>query len=250
MTTRRLTLAALLMLVVALVSTSAFAGNCGSYVFSGEATFILDNSGKPIGIKSVSESVEQLGYQSSKVKYPKGIEANGIIRRKALAKVSLQDEEIVLGGTKLCVTVSIDPDKVELVEMAAGELSVQNIINATIYYRGLCDVNSLAGHRFIPSTMGRIPVGTVTFKNGQSVTLFAGDWDCDCELELGFAPGFIKYTTKESSECHWDDGKGCWITEGKDENGSYCYSIYIYEKVVKISGGYTTSSSSGNGKCK
>ncbi len=154
---------------------------------SGTAVFILDNAGKICGTLKPCEDIGKLGFQHSNKSNPQGLEDGKAIRRRKLARVRLDEElQVIKGGTALNITVILtDMETVE--EIVGEELTVQNIIDATIYSPNLaCDSNTVAAHIFLTRKTNRFQVGTVKFCNGKCLKLYAGNFDCDCDLELGF----------------------------------------------------------------
>ena len=193
-------LVALLVIVLMLgACVSAYAvtgpgGDCADGVeFSetGYATFILDNNGKICGALKPCEELKKLGFQHYKNCSPRGLEDGKALRRRAFAKVVLDDGYYVeKGGTELEVTIILTD--VDLVEEVVGDLSVESIIDATIYAPCLTSGTTYATHMFLPANSGRQRVGTVIFASGKCLALYVGNFDCDCDLELGFTAVAVK----------------------------------------------------------
>ncbi len=149
------------------------------------ATFILDDARKICGVLRPNEELKKVGFQSPSNGVPRGLEDGKAIRRRVFARVNLDDDfRISKGGKNLEVTVTlIDYD---LVEEIVGDVTVQNIIDATIYSPDICSCKPHAAHIFLNVNTGRVKVGWVTFKCGKILDLYAGHFFDDCSMQLGF----------------------------------------------------------------
>ena len=153
---------------------------------TGEAIFLLDENGRVCGVLKPNEDLKKVGFQNSKHSSPRGLEDGKALRRRVFVRVNLDDElKVIKGGRKLQVTITLT--NADLVREVVGEeLTVESIIDATIYSPNLYCDKPYAAHMFLPQGSGRELVGTVSFCNGTCLKLYVGNFDCDCELELGF----------------------------------------------------------------
>ena len=192
---RRFLVAIVVSLFVLTCVTSAFAitGNddwCNGVEFqeTGVATFLLDNNGKLAGVLNPNEDVGKLGFQSSTNRYsPSGTDEEGrALRRRMYVRVCLDEFNYVSrGGKNLEVTITLTD--LELVEsIIEGEVTVESIIDATIYSPNLSCSQPYAAHIFLGQNSDRVKVGTVCFNNGRFLELYAGHFYGDCRLVLGF----------------------------------------------------------------
>ena len=148
------------------------------------------------GITSPCETVEHLGVQSPSGKYVRGIQENGnVIRVHATVEYML---EYGIGLTPLDnVIVYVDDTfrtlVAEIVARRIGEGAdaneAANVIACTLWRP---TENSVA-HIFFTSRVEHFAVGAVIFNGGRdTATLYAGDFDGDGTLELGFAAGWTE----------------------------------------------------------
>ena len=213
----------------------------GSLFIAGDANFILNENARIIGVKEPNENVERLEYQYSEWKIPSGnINKTGFIRAKAVSKVMLRDETILLGTTIVNTAITIRPEAVELLYLVMGNdyFTADEVIQKTIYFKEqLCDLNWYAGHRFFLEGKA-VQIGTVSFSNGTYGYLYAGDWDGDCTVELGFQAGYNTNYSNCTQTCFWDPCRGCWISYGYGACGYYAYELYVKETYIQCYGGY------------
>lgn len=156
------------------------------YRDTGCAVFLLDSRGKIIGALKPCEDLKILSMQNSKKKSPTGLQNGRAIRRRAFTRVHLDnDYKVIGGGKKLEVTVVLS--NLALVQEILGDdFTVADIIDATIYSPNMDCANAYATHMFLPKGSNRVRVGTIYFKSGSYLALYAGNFDYDCDLELGF----------------------------------------------------------------
>jgi len=170
------------------------------YVVEGKGRLILDDGGKIVGTIKPDEDIKKLGFQDNAKKKIKGIEDGLAIRRRALAKVKLDVKyQIIKGAKEVNLTAYISD--IELVRRVIGkeEPSASEILDATVYSPNICCGNVYAGHIFLTKETGRVEVGKIVFGCGQCLILYAGDFDGDCNPELGFRP--VVLSAPEPKEC-------------------------------------------------
>ena len=220
-------------------STSETFLDDGAFFATGEVDFILNERARIVGIKEIGENVKKLEFQFSTWAIPSGNLENGFVREKAMAKVMSEDGEFLLGTTKVEVAITIFKEHVSIVQEIVGQLTAENILRATIYQgEAFCERTRYSAHKFFVDGQAA-PVGTITFKNGTSCLLYAGNWENGiCKLHLGFKAGYQQYTRQSQGECRWDPQQGCWITSGCGACGWYEYHVYVYESYC--AGGYYT----------
>jgi hypothetical protein len=154
------------------------------------------------GITSPCETVEHLGVQSPSGKYVRGIQENGnIIRVHANVEYMLEHG---IGLTALDnVTVHVDDTfhtlVAEIVARRIGEGAdaneAANVMACTLWR----PTEDSVAHIFFTSRVEHFAVGKVIFNGGRDVaTLYAGDFDGDGTLELGFAAGWTEPPKRET----------------------------------------------------
>lgn len=155
------------------------------------------------GIKSPGESVQRLPAQSVQNMGVRGFTENGLIRSQSLVRI-IYEQCTVIGLKQLTnVSVFIDPQYYgivsEIVSRRLGEgvlMCAQSIIASTLWR-----VDEYIGHIFFASDTNRFAVGHVTMNGGKNSTfLYAGDFDGNGTLELGFAPGWSVRTASAATE--------------------------------------------------
>lgn len=138
------------------------------------------------GIKSPAEAVEVLPVQSVEGDYIRGFAKGGLIRAKAMITVMVTPE--VIGLHKVQTTIRIMPDKVGLVSEIVQRRTGTQVSAASVIASTLWRVGDTVSHIFL---LEGIQVGTVAV-HGESTPLWAGDFDGDGALELGFRFGILE----------------------------------------------------------
>ena len=158
----------------------------GEYVEKGVATFLLDNSGRIAGVLKPNEGLKKLGFQHASKLSAKYLEDGKAIRRRAFIRIGLdEDFKVIKGGKDIEITLVIT--NYDLVASILGEgFLVDDVIDATIYSPNPCSCKPYGAHMFMPQGSGREYVGKVIFKCGNCLDIYVGDFDGDCELEIGF----------------------------------------------------------------
>lgn len=160
------------------------------------------------GITSPCETVENLGVQSPSGSYVRGIQENGnVIRIHATVKYM---NEYGVGLTALDnVIVRVEDTFRTLVAgivfhrigEGADPSETANIIACTLWR----PTEDSIAHIFFTSRVEHFAVGKVIFNGGRdAATLYAGDFDGDGTLELGFAAGWTeppKPVPREDTPC-------------------------------------------------
>ena len=196
----------LLSLMFVLTCTSAFAisgSECAKeeieYRETGIATFLLDSSGNIIGALKPDEKIGTLNFQKCRRSSPANIKDGQAQRRRKFTRVVLDDDfKVVKGGS--CIEVTITLTDLETVEEILGEeFTVADIIDATIYSPNITCANVKAAHMFMPQGSQRQLVGSIAFKNGTCLGLYAGYFKNGCQLDLGFRP--LKVEAPEPKPC-------------------------------------------------
>ena len=154
------------------------------------------------GITSPCEAVEHLTVQSPYGRYVRGIQENGnVIRIHATIKYIT---EYGVGLTALDnVTVRVNDTfrtlVAEIVARRIGEGAdaneAANVMACTLWR----PTEDSVAHIFFTSRVEHFVVGKVIFNGGRDVaTLYAGDFDGDGALELGFAAGWTEPPKRET----------------------------------------------------
>ena len=185
-------------LLMITVVTSAYAitgaeDDCDGIEFceTGVATFILDDARKICGVLKPNEELKKVGFQKPKNGAPTGLQDGKAIRRRVFARVNLdEDLYIVKGGKELEVTIYLTD--YDLVEEIIGDVTVENIIDATVYSPNLYCEKTYAAHMFLGQNTKRVKVGWVSFKCGKCIDLYAGHFFGDCSMQLGFTAVALK----------------------------------------------------------
>ena len=176
-----------------LIASSQSLSVVGSY--TGVSFWALSESQHVIGLKAPDEQVPVLPIQPVGKSFIRGAVENGLIREKGTMQALYNGA--VYGFTQLEVAVQIKQEYVSLVETVVHErigadaaVTANSIIASTNWWR-----NDTVSHIFFTTASVKIAVGTVTINNGQDVIiLYAGDFNGDGTLELGFSAG---WTVKE-----------------------------------------------------
>ena len=167
-----------------LLTTVSFAA---AESYSGPASFVVSKENHLVGVRNTSEVVQHFPVYSSHLNTITGVKENGVVREKGLAEfITIND--VVLGLTKLNVTINIDSRYYELVKALVDfhtngdEMSADSIIASTYYIN-----YGYVGHIFYTEPHNVLVVGTVYFKNQRlPVMLCVGDFYHNGTRELGF----------------------------------------------------------------
>ncbi|MBR6252520.1 MAG: hypothetical protein IKR04_01575 [Clostridia bacterium] len=188
--------------------TSAFAisgsdnyGCDAEYVEKGYATFLLDNSGRIAGVLKPNEEIKKLGFQSPSKLAAKYLEDGKAIRRRAFVRIGLdEDFKVIKGGKDIEITLVLyDYDVVA--SILGDNFLVDDVIDATIYSPNPCSCKPYGAHMFLQQSVRGEKVGKVVFKCGNCLDLYVGDFDGDCDLELGFRAVAQKAPEEEVPGC-------------------------------------------------
>lgn len=170
------------------------AGYAESGVYFGFSWWAVSESYLVIGKKAPDEAVPVLPAQCPVSDCVRGCVDNGLIREKGALRVLFDGNGMAVGLKKLQVTVQIRQEYLALVSGivheridADAEMNAANIIACTNWWQ-----NDTVSHIFFTTYSDRVPVGTVTVNGGKDVIiLYAGDFNGDGTLELGFAAGWV-----------------------------------------------------------
>ena len=214
------------------------------YKETGIATFLMDNAGRLSGVLKPQEDIKKLGFQTPKRNVPKDLEDGKAIRRHAYVRVCLNDElKVIKGGKDVKATLILT--NLKLVESLLGEnFSIRDVVDATIYSPDICSCKPHAAHMFLPQNSGRENVGKIIFECGGYLDLYVGDFDKDCELELGFRAVAVK------GESCPQQVEGC--IEPQDPCGSPCLPVCPNINITTTTTVTTTTNTTitFNGGCK
>lgn len=191
------------------------ASNCTyEYIESGTATFVLYENARIIGALSPDEDTPTVAIQHACTASPAWIQSQQALRVHCWAKVRLDEElRIVEGGTKLNITILLT-DRAA-VEAIAGELTVENIIDATVYSPNLCAGTPKAAHMFLKPLNRERQVGVIIFASGAELALWMGDFDGDGERDLGFVALVREVEKPKPAETPKPTATPCQQTQGK-----------------------------------
>jgi hypothetical protein len=164
-----------------------------SGVYIGVSWWAVSESQLIIGKKAPDEAVPVLPAQIPSENYIRGCGDNGLIREKSAMRILCGADGDVYGLKSLQVSVQIRQEYLALVEGIVhqrldeyAEMNAANLIACTQWWAG-----ETVCHIFFTSASAKIAVGAVTVNNGQDVIiLYAGDFNGDGALELGFAAGW------------------------------------------------------------
>lgn len=196
---KRILISILGFVLILCLCTSAFAitgsnkYDCDAeYVEKGVATFLLDSSGRIAGVLKPGEELKKIGFQNSKKLAAKYLEEGKAIRRRAYVRIGLDNDfRVIKGGKDIEITLVIT--NYDLVASILGDdFLVDDVIDATIFSPDPCSCQPYGAHMFLPQGTGREKVGKIIFNCGNCLDLYVGDWDGDCELELGFRAVALK----------------------------------------------------------
>ena len=164
-----------------------------SGVYIGASWWAVSENQLIVGKKAPDESVPVLPAQMPAKNYIRGCGDNGLIREKGAVRPLYGADGNLYGLKSLQVSVQIRQECLALVEGIVhdrldeyAEINAANLIACTQWWAG-----ETVCHIFFTSASAKIAVGTVTVNNGQDVIiLYAGDFNGDGTLELGFAAGW------------------------------------------------------------
>lgn len=174
-----------------------------SYIFYDATYWALTEEHHIAGMKNPTEAVSRLSVQNVTDLYVRGFSENGVIRDHCAVKV-ICFEGTAVGFTKLTnVTVSVNPQfysvVASIVSRRIGEgtaVCAQSIIASTTWR-----MENYIAHIFFSAGTDRFVVGNITFNAGKDIALlYAGDFDGNGTLELGFAPGWFDYVPASDPE--------------------------------------------------
>lgn len=176
-----------------LIASSQSVSVVGSY--TGVSFWALSEIQHVIGLKAPDEQVPVLPIQAVGKSFIRGCVETGLIREKGTMQALYNGA--VYGFTQLEVAVHIKQEYVSLVETVVHErigadaaVTANSIIASTNWWR-----NDTVSHIFFTTASVKIAVGTVTVNSGMdTIVLYAGDFNGDGTLELGFSAG---WTVKE-----------------------------------------------------
>ena len=159
-------------------------------MYTGSAWWALTNEHRVFGKISPDENVGTLPANPPKAGRIGGCMDNGVIRDKHTMTV-ISAGGAVYGLTQVDVRIEIRREAVELVEsivrdrMAVDEVTANAVIAATMWWR-----SDTVCHMFFLPDAPKMIVGCITANGGAVlIDLYAGDWDGDGALELGFCVG-------------------------------------------------------------
>lgn len=164
-----------------------------SGIYIGVSWWALAENQLVIGKKAPDENVGILPAQMPVKGYLRGCGDNGLIREKGAMRVLTGEDGNVYGLKQLNVSIQIRQECLPLVEEIMRQrldeyagINAANLIACTQWWAG-----ETVCHIFFTSASAKIAVGTVTVNGGKDVvTLYAGDFNGDGSLELGFAAGW------------------------------------------------------------
>lgn len=204
-----------------------------SGVYVGAAWWALAESQLVIGIKAPNEQAAILPMQAPEKTFIRGAVDNGLIREKSVMRVTFGTGGAVYGLTQIQVSVRIRAEFVGLVESivynrigAGADITANSIIACSQWWDGMS-----VGHIFFTSATEKTAVGTVTVNGGaDTIILWAGDFDGDGTLELGFCAGWTERQPEPAPERvpTPSDKKPCTPCNKKPcGKGGGCWNIQI-----------------------
>lgn len=174
-----------------------------AYVYHDVTYWAVTEEHHVAGMKESTECVLYLPIQSVHGEYVRGFAENGLIREACAVKIFCAEEKLV-GLTALHNTVVIvSPEFYNLVsEIIVRRIGENTLVNAqSIIASTTWRIDNYITHIFFTSNMERFAVGQVLFNGGKDMTvLYAGDFDYDGLLELGFAPGWFEHIPEPEPE--------------------------------------------------
>lgn len=162
----------------------------GSY--TGAAWWALSGNQLVIGLKAPDEQTAMLNMQAVKA-YIRGNVDTGLIREKGTLRVVYGEDDAVYGLTRTEVKIRIKEEYIGLVQTIVHDrlgadvaMDAGSIIASTQWWR-----EGAVAHIFFTAASARVAVGTVTVNGGMdTIILYAGDFNGDGGMELGFAAGW------------------------------------------------------------
>ena len=161
-------------------------------VYTGLSWWALSENQLVIGLKAPDEQVPELPASSGKC-FIRGNVETGLIREKGRLRVILGEDGAVYGLRQAEVSIRIRTEYIGLVETIVHErlgtdaaVDANSIIACSQWW-----AEGTVSHIFFTSSSARVVVGTVTVNGGMdTILLYAGDFNGDGTLELGFAAGW------------------------------------------------------------
>lgn len=179
-----------------LIAKSETAVRAGYY--AGSSWWALTAWHRVPGKIQPNEDVDALPANPPESAWIGGCVDNGLVREHSVMEV-ITSGGAVYGLAKVDVKIQIKDEYVPLVESIVRErlevdtITANAIIAATMWWQE----NTVCHIFFLPGAP-KMQVGTVTVNNGKAaITLWAGDFDGDGALELGFVTGSAPAATPE-----------------------------------------------------
>ena len=193
----------LLLILTALPSTTfAIKGtdSCNyDFIETGQACFLLYQNGRLFGAISPDEDMGTTAMQTTSYLSPAWIREGCSLRRHNWTQVKLdENHKIACGGINLRVTIILTD--VLAVQSVVEDMTVANIIDATIYSPNISYPTPKAAHMFLTNRNRDRQVGEVIFANGTVLALYIGDFDGDGAPDLGFKP-LVLSSPEENDTC-------------------------------------------------
>lgn len=145
-----------------------------------------------------NEDVDALPANPPESAWIGGCVDNGLVREHSVMEV-ITSGGAVYGLSSVQISIQIREEYISLVEsivrerLDVEEITANAIIAATMWWQE----NTVCHIFFLPSAP-KMQVGSVTVNNGKTaITLWAGDFDGDGALELGFVTGSAPAATPE-----------------------------------------------------
>lgn len=140
---------------------------------------------------------EEYPIQNVEKVFVRGFSDHGMIGVSCRISI-VEIEETVVGLTRLNdVTVAVDEDKYEITESIIQNMFGEGTcVNArSIFAATLWRIKNTVSHIFFPEKISHFRVAEATFNGGRNTTIiYAGDFDGNGTLELGFAAGWFDRT--------------------------------------------------------
>lgn len=206
--------------------------------YTGLTFWALSESQHVIGLKAPDEDVPALPAPSTGKVFIRGCVETGLIREKGTMQAMYGGA--VYGLKQLEATVKIKEEYIALVETIVhdrigsdAEVTANSLIACSQWWRG-----ETVAHIFFTTASARIAIGTVTVNNGQDVIiLYAGDFDGNGTLELGFSAGWSVPEPPKAPEKTPCNPKPCTPCNkkpcGKGGDG-ICVQINIFSIVKNV----------------
>lgn len=166
-----------------------------------EVRFILDKSGKAVGVLTEHEATyrKNIGIVAYNGRTVKSAMANGkIVRSKNVATVTLDADNKLLQGS------SIVEGTIEYLDASTAEFSAAELIDMTVVAHENADGTYTAYHRFIQSDRAGEKVAILHLSSGNCVSIWLTDWNEDglvseYALRAGTAPNSSGSSSSSSS---------------------------------------------------